>query len=220
MLKDCLEIFEAELERTKKRFGDSDRLILDEYILADGDYLVVEKNGEIRQCSVRMDKKTRTVERIPVDDKLYERICFYDYHSRLVSMDKPQDTKKVIHSNSYLAFWVKWDSFDNGKLNEEAIDRYFDILKDPREKYKKSQARKMYDYIAKKIGEVDQKKLEKKREWIKGHIFGLDELELNRKNYLKIFFAEEPKLYVQEEQRYVMTKIFNKNDTPALALPV
>ena len=52
MLKDCLEIFEAELERTKKRFGDSDRLILDEYILADGDYLVVEKNGEIRQCSV------------------------------------------------------------------------------------------------------------------------------------------------------------------------
>ena len=45
MLKDCLEIFEAELERTKKRFGDSDRLILDEYILADGDYLVVEKNG-------------------------------------------------------------------------------------------------------------------------------------------------------------------------------
>ena len=212
MLKDCLEIFEAELERTKKRFGDSDRLILDEYILADGDYLVVEKNGEIRQCSVRMDKKTRTVERIPVDDKLYERICFYDYHSRLVSMDKPQDTKKVIHSNSYLAFWVKWDSFDNGKLNEEAIDRYFDILKDPREKYKKSQDRKMYDYIAKKIGEVDQKKLEKNREWIKGHIFGLDELELNRKNYLKIFFAEEPKLYVQEEQRYVMTKIFNKND--------
>ena len=70
----------------------------------------------------------------------------------------------------------------------------------------------MYDYIAKKIGEVDQKKLEKNREWIKGHIFGLDELELNRKNYLKIFFAEEPKLYVQEEQRYVMTKIFNKND--------
>ena len=58
---------------------------------------------------------------------------------------------------------MKWDSFDNGKLNEEAIDRYFDILKDPREKYKKSQDRKMYDYIAKKIGEVDQKKLEKNR---------------------------------------------------------
>ena len=29
MLKDCLEIFVAELERTKKRFWDSDRLILD-----------------------------------------------------------------------------------------------------------------------------------------------------------------------------------------------
>lgn len=46
-----------------------------------------------------------------------------------------------------MAFWVKWDSFDNGKLNEEAIDRYFDILKDPREKYKKSQDRKMNAFI-------------------------------------------------------------------------
>ena len=51
MLKDCLEIFEAELERTKKRFGDSDRLILDEYILADGDYLVVERT--VRSDSVQ-----------------------------------------------------------------------------------------------------------------------------------------------------------------------
>lgn len=212
MLKDCLEIFEAELERTKKRFGDSDRLILDNYILQDGDYLVVEGDGEIRQCSVKMDKKSRTIERIPADDQLYERICFYDYHSRLVSMDKPQDPKKVIHSNSYLSFWVKWDSLDNGKLNEEAIDRYFDILKNPREKYKKPQDRKMYDYIAEKIGEVDQKKLEENRKWIKMHVFELEGLELKRKNYLKIFFAEEPELYVQEEQRYVMTKIFNKND--------
>ena len=79
MLKDCMEIFETELERAKRRFGNADKLILDKYIPEDGDYLVVERNGEIRQCSVRMDKKTRTVERIPVDDKLYERICFYDY---------------------------------------------------------------------------------------------------------------------------------------------
>ena len=212
MLKDCMEIFKTELERTSKRFGDVDKLILDNYIPEDGDYLVVEKNGEIRQCSIRMDKKTRTVERIPVDDKLYERICFYDYHSRLVSMQKPLDLKKAVHSNNYLAFWVKWDKYENGELNEGTIDRYFDILKNPREKYKNPQDRKMYDYIAKKIGEVDQEKLEKNRKWIKEHIFTLDELELKCKNYLKIFFAEEPELYVQEGQRYVLTKIFNKND--------
>ena len=67
-------------------------------------------------------------------------------------MDKPQDTKKVIHSNNYLAFWIKWDSLENGKLNIEAVDRYYDVLMNPREKYKKAQDRKMYDYIEEKIG--------------------------------------------------------------------
>lgn len=44
-------------------------------------------------------------------------------------MDKPVDPKKVIHSNNYLSFWVKQESLGNGKLNQEAIDRYFDVLK-------------------------------------------------------------------------------------------
>ena len=214
MGKDCLEIFEAELERTKKRFGDSDRLILDEYILADGDYLVVEKNGEIRQCSVRMDKKTRTVERIPVDDKLYERICFYDYHSRLVSKDKPQDPKKAIHSNNYLSFWIKWNKLDNMELVMQAIDRYYDVLKNPKAKYKNIYDAKMYDYIAEKVGDVDQEKLEYSRNWIKQNIFKLKDMgiELTGKNYLKIFFEDDKELYVREEQRYLITKLFNKND--------
>lgn len=54
-------------------------------------------------------------------------------------MDKPQDPKKVIHSNSYLSFWVKQDSLDNGKLDMQAIDRYYDVLKNPRAKYKNVQ---------------------------------------------------------------------------------
>ena len=41
-------------------------------------------------------------------------------------MDKPVDPKKVIHSNNYLSFWVKQESLGNGKLNQEAIDRYFE----------------------------------------------------------------------------------------------
>ena len=35
---------------------------------------------------------------------------------------------------------------------------------------------------------------------------------LSGKNYLKIFFEGDEELYIKEEQRYVMTKIFNKND--------
>ena len=59
------------------------------------------------------------------------KYAFFDYHSRLVSMDKPIDPKKVIHSNSYLSFWVKQENLSNGKLSQEAIDRYFDVLESP-----------------------------------------------------------------------------------------
>ena len=37
-------------------------------------------------------------------------------------------------------------------------------------------------------------------------------MDFIRKNYLKIFFEDDRELYIQEEQRYLMTKIFNKND--------
>lgn len=214
MLKDCLEVFAEELKRTEETTGDGDRLILDSYIPADGIYVVVNQSGQIRSCTIKLNKKSRILEQTPNDNDLLKKIRFYDYHSRLVSMDKPQDPKKVIHSNNYLSFWVKQESLENGKLNEEAIDRYFDVLKNPREKYKKPQDRKMYDYIAEQIGDIDSERLEKNRTWIKENIFRLEELNilLSGKNYLKIFFEGDEELYIKEEQRYVMTKIFNKND--------
>ena len=214
MLKDCLEVFAEELKRTEEKTGDGERLILDSYIPADGVYIVVGQSGEIRSCAIKLNKKSRILEQTPNDNDLLRKIRFYDYHSRLVSMDKPQDPKKVIHSNNYLAFWVKQESLENGKLDEAAIDRYFDVLRNPREKYKKPQDRKMYDYIAEQIGDIDQERLEKNRTWIKENVFRLEELNilLSGKNYLKIFFEGDEELYIKEEQRYVMTKIFNKND--------
>lgn len=214
VLKDCLEVFSEKITSVEEETGDGDRLILDTYIPADGIYVVVNQGGQARSCTVKLNKKTRILEQTPEDNKFLDKIRFYDYHSRLVSMDKPQDPKKVIHSNNYLSFWVKQESLENGKLDEAAIDRYFDVLKNPKEKYKKTQDRKMYDYITEQIGDIDQKKLEKNREWIKNNIFRLDEwnILLSGKNYLKIFFEEDEKIYIREEQRYVMTKIFNKND--------
>lgn len=214
MLKDCLEVFAEELKRTEEKTGDGDRLILDSYIPADGIYIVVNQSGQIRSCTIKLNKKSRILEQTPNDNDLLRKIRFYDYHSRLISMDKPQDPKKIIHSNNYLSFWIKQESLENGKLDKDAIDRYFDVLKNPREKYKKPHDRKMYDYITEHIGDVDQEKLEKNREWIKENIFRLEELDisLSGKNYLKIFFEQDEALYIKEEQRYVMTKIFNKND--------
>lgn len=214
MLKDCIEIFARELEKTEEQFGNREKFILDSYIPADGDYIVVQKDGTLKSRSFKLDKKTRTLNGMISGSQLDDDIKFYDYHSRLVSMDKPQDPKKVIHSNSYLSFWVKQDSLDNGKLDMQAIDRYYDVLKNPRAKYKNVQDAKMYDYIAEKVGDVNQEKLEYSRNWIKQNIFKLKDMgiELTGKNYLKIFFEDDKELYVREEQRYLMTKIYNKND--------
>lgn len=213
MLKDCLEVFAEELKRTEEKTGDGDQLILGSYIPADGIYVVVNKSGEVRSCSIKLNKKSRILDQTPNDNDLLRKICFYDYHSRLISMQKPQGSK-VIHSNNYLSFWVKQESLENGKLDEAAIDRYFDVLKNPREKYKKPQERKLYDYIVEQLGDVDQKQLEKNRAWVKENIFRLEDfgILLNGKNYLKIFFEQDKKLYITEEKRYVMTKIFNNND--------
>lgn len=214
MLKDCIEIFARELEKTEEQFGNREKFILDSYIPADGDYIVVQKDGTLKSRSFKLDKKTRTLNGMISGSQLDDDIKFYDYHSRLVSMDKPQDPKKAIHSNSYLSFWVKQDSLDNGKLDMQAIDRYYDVLKNPRVKYKNVQDAKMYDYIAEKVGDVNQEKLEYSRNWIKQNIFKLKDMgiELTGKNYLKIFFEDDKELYVREEQRYLMTKIYNKND--------
>lgn len=56
----------------------------------------------------------------------------------------------------------------------------------------------MYDYIAEKVGDVDQEKLEYSRNWIKQNIFKLKDMgiELTGKNYLKIFFEDDKELYV------------------------
>lgn len=213
MLKDCLEVFERKMKLVKEKDRGEDALILDSYIPADGCYVIVNRDGNIAsQMELKFNKKTKQMEGIA--ERHYDKLCFFDYHSRLVSMDKPQDPKKVIHSNNYLSFWVKQESLSNGKLNQEAIDRYFDVLKNPENKYSKSKDRQMYEYISAQINEIDQEKLEWCRSWIKENIFKLEDLgiSLSGKNYLKIFFEEDEERYIQEEQRYLITKIFNKND--------
>ena len=213
MLKDCLEVFERQMEKVRIKGRGEDSLILDSYIPADGCYILVNSKGEIIcQVDLKFNKKTKQMEGI--SERHYDKLCFFDYHSRLVSMDKPVDSKKVIHSNNYLSFWVKQENLSNGKLNEEAIDRYFDVLSNPEKKYSKSKDRQMYEYIADQLVEINEEKLERCRNWIKKYIFNLEELgiSLSGKNYLKIFFEEDRECYLQEEQRYLITKIFNKND--------
>lgn len=217
MFKECLDVF---LEMLKHE----DNLILKGYIPADGSYVIVKNDGTVKNADIKFDKKTRNLN--CTDDTLLNDICFYDYHSKLISMNKPIDIKKVIHSNNYLAFAVKKDSITT-KLTEAIIDNYYDTLKNPLEKkYKKSkEASKIYQKFEEEHSVVNIELLEKCRSWIKQHIFSIDKLiniDLGKKEYLKIFFEvfeaneednkKNRELFIQEDNRYIFPNIYNSND--------
>lgn len=216
MFEECLDVF---LEMLKHE----DNLILKGYIPADGSYVIVKNDGTVKNADIKFDKKTRNLN--CTDDTLLNDICFYDYHSKLISMNKPIDIKKVIHSNNYLAFAVKKESITT-KLTEAIIDNYYDTLKNPLEKkYKKSkEASKIYQKFEEDHGVVNITLLEKCRSWIKQHIFSIDKLvnvDLEKKEYLKIFFEvfetneednkKNKELFIQEDNRYIYPNIYNNN---------
>lgn len=226
MFEECLEVFTEMLK-------NEDNLNLKGYIPADGSYIIVKQDGTVKNADINFDKKTKeTRSLICTDDTLLSDICFYDYHSKLISMNKPIDSKKVIHSNNYLAFAVKKESIVTGKLTEVIIDNYYDTLKNPLEKkYKKSkskEASKIYKNFEEEYSTVDGELLEKCRSWIKQHIFSIDKLinvDLEKKEYLKIFFEvfevnedekdiknENRELFIQEDNRYIYPNIYNKSE--------
>ena len=83
MLRECLEVFEYMLTR------EGESLVLDSYVPADGTYILVGRDGSQKAVmDVRMDKKTKKVDH---SHPFFEEFCFCDYHSQLLSMNKPVD---------------------------------------------------------------------------------------------------------------------------------
>lgn len=203
MLDECLRIFKQELK-------DNTNLVLNTIILADGDYVLVHSDGTYDVEKIKYSKKDHCLIENP-EDEIYDKLCFYDYQSQLVSMNKPQDPGKTIHSNNYLSLFVKKESFNNGKMNDEAIERYFKALENPQDKYKGKDLQ-MYNFINDNISEIDQERLLHNKQWLKEHIYNLEGVDYNEKDYLKIFFEVDDQLYIDEGNRYLLTKIFNCND--------
>ncbi len=201
MLKDCLDIFKKIYDE------EGEEYILDSYILPEGSYLLVNESGNMEKILEVAKKDNDTTDE---DYKYFKQL---DYLSRLIDMNKPIDSKKVIHSNNYLSFFIKKDNINKNKLKEEIIDGYYDILKKPLIKYKKEKAQ-MYKTMEEKYGQVDEEKLERCRSWIKQNIFLI--LESNNikkdKNYLKIFFESEINEYREENEKYLIPNIYNSTD--------
>ncbi|BAO04975.1 Csh1 family CRISPR-associated protein [Clostridium botulinum B str. Osaka05] len=201
MLKDCLSIFKTLYEQK----GDS--LILQDYKLSFGDYILVDSNGErVRHITVNKE--------LNYDLEYYNYFKGLDYLSNLISMQKPIDNKKIIHSNNYLSFFIKKESLQNKKLTEEIIDNYYKILDNPKLKYKtpnKKNALLIYEELENKYGKSSTEALNKNKQWIKKNIFNLlENLNLKKdKTYLKVFFYAPIEIYNQESEKYILPNIFN-----------
>lgn len=204
MLKECLDVFKKIYEEK----GES--LILDTYVPAEGSYILVDRDGAIKEIKELPKQKE------PPED--FESFIEKDYLSALIDMNKPIDKKKVIHSNNYYAFWVKKDSIrpdKNGKvkLTQEIIDDYYGLLKAPENKYRKK-GLELYEVVEAEIGKPDLEMIEKHKDWIKKNIFTIveDNHLKDDKSYLKIYFDADREAYQRESRRYVIPNVYNTTD--------
>ena len=139
VLKDCLEIFE-------KKYNESgERLILDNYELKSGTYRIILIDGNDFKITKSIDIAKRRNGALEngnnMQDNTHYDLKFYDYYSKLLEMNKPIEPGKIIHSNNYMSLSFKKISMKEGKLDSEVIDRYYEILKNPRIKYQKKKQR-------------------------------------------------------------------------------
>lgn len=213
MLQEALEVFEKMLTR-------NDRFVIDAYSLKDGTYRLIEMRDHDewrikKTLDIFYDKKTK--ELVGQDDEDYFFIKQLDYYSKLLEMNKPIDPKKVIHTNNYLSMAVKKESIVSQKLTQDIMKNYYQILKNPISKYaKKAKAKQLYQSTEKQLGQVDSELLEKIEKYVMSHhIF--EGINLDKKNYIKIFFVFESAektlaYYKKESERYLLPNLYNSND--------
>lgn len=212
MINECLEIFRKNLDEK------GDRLILDNYVPKEGTYLLVNMDEEPwrmgEPVTIGYDKKLDAV--TGKKNAQYPLISYLDYCSKLIEMNKPIDSQKIIHSNNYLALFVKKESLENGKMTTAVLNGYYDVLAEPRVKYKKKESLRLYEEIETALGTVDGQELGKIKDWMNENFFRM-EFDTSKKDYLKLFFiySDEQKtrvLFEKEGKRYTIPNLYNSND--------
>lgn len=213
MLQESLEVFEKKLRKNS-------RIIIDSHTLKDGTYRLIEigdsDNWKItKTLDIYFDKKAKEI--IGHIDEDYLFIQELDYYSKLLEMNKPIDPKKIIHTNNYLAIAVKKESINTNKFTDEIVKNFFNILKNPIIKYeKKANARELYKSVEEQLGPVDIDLINKIESYtINNDIF--KDIDLTKKNYVKVFFVftdrdKTIEYYKKESERYLLPNLYNSND--------
>lgn len=212
MLEECLEIF-------KKNLDEDPDMVLRGYIPKDGKYYLVTMKEEgfwevSPSFKIKYNKKEKKIENQPLN---FSFVRDLDFNSNLLNMNKSMDNKKAIHSSNYYSFFFKENIYED-KINKDAIERYFLVLKNPLKKYKDKEAKNLYLENEEKLGTVNVEEAEKIEKWLieninKKELFDID---TSSKDYFKIFFVYEDeektkKAYQREQDRYLLTNLFNKN---------
>ncbi len=210
MLNSCIDLFHNYYEQKLKEDKD---IILNEYALDFGTYLYVNiHSGEYKKVEVNKNEDGRSA------GNIFEEIAQRDYLSKLLDMNKPIDLKKIVQSNNCYSFVIKKGSLERDskgvrKLTLGRIEEYYSFTENLRVKYVKDKSKlEILDSIgqnSEEYKEAKKEKILKIKEWIKNNIF---DLNLEGKDYLKIYFDIPLKEYEIESNKYFQANLYNKND--------
>lgn len=198
MILDLLEVY--------RKNADGDRLVIDNYQLKEGLYFKLygsHKEPEI----LRIEKK------VNYSGQLWEFIKTADFYSQLVDMNKPVDPKKQIHSNNIFAVAFKAAILTEGANAvgnfENSLARYYQALLFPKKEDAEIISSYQFPPLDEQVIVNNQKYVISLSEYIKQKI---SENKIKDNQYVKLYFAVAIEQYIRESKRYLIPKIFNKND--------
>ena len=214
MIYDVLEAFRKEYE------AKGDKLILDNYQLKDGLYVIIDENQK-SECFVYKFEKGIENKELSLKDLAgnrkkdkYSDLAQKDYYSGYLNSNKSFYDKKI-HNVNYLSFFVKVESFISKEakklLDLNSIKTQFEAFVDYAKFTKKEEKE-----ILKNYKETFQDE-ERKYKILQNYQFIIDNIqkfvEIAQKkgvtNYIKVFFEAPIEEYQKESEIYYAIKIFN-----------
>lgn len=185
MIENLLKTFSKMYER------DGDSLILDDYKLGDGVYVLVNLNTGKILTEFEVNKNNKCEE-----NKYYQNIVRYFNYSEIIDMNKAVDVKfKKIHSNQIYALKIKSNNLTK-EVFEKSLNYYYKRLENYRDDLTKDKIKlKLYDELDDETKAVDTESLGKIKEWIGKNIYGYYE---EKAKTINIYFVKS-NLETEEE---------------------
>lgn len=203
MIYDILEVFKKEYEKS------GDGLILGSYTLKDGLYVKINKDNTLEffeSKTVKREKLFTALDGIQNSEAL-DWFKQNDYYSSYINSNKSLFDKKI-HNINYLSYFFKLENSDYVK---DRIDEHFNILLNFG-KFKDKKDKEVLESYQDRLKNEDRKKdILSKCKILKNHFDKIIEVANSKeiKNYIKIFFEEDLKIYKEESEIYLSLKIFN-----------